>query len=193
MKCEDCRKKYPPPDVVDGVACFVCSACGNLYEVGNYDDYLEVKALFDAFPHGVGCEMDDVDFLKVGEARYQYQKLQDDRYFWAAQVWWNLEMWKLRQQYLIGIIGAVPVEDSFYLRCIGAGPLEDLLAENVLEFISSLRAKGIELDSEFDKKLCIALQGFRFDAEGEGLSDAEARLIGYIEYHYPDFTISSPG
>lgn len=36
MKCRECRNEYTEPDIIEGVACFVCAACGDLYEVVNY-------------------------------------------------------------------------------------------------------------------------------------------------------------
>lgn len=39
MKCRACQNKYPTPDIIDGTAYFVCSSCGNVYEVENYREY----------------------------------------------------------------------------------------------------------------------------------------------------------
>lgn len=188
MKCNRCRKEYPKPDLVDGVAYFVCLACGDLHEMGNYEAYLEVKAIFDVFTSGLEGDTPNIDFRKVGEALYQYEKLRDDRCFWAYEVWGYLNSWELQQQYLIGAIDIAAMDDLDYLGGIGADPLEGLIAEQVIDFISNLRCRGVGRDTEFDRKLCISLQMYRFDPEGDGLSGAEARLIDYIKYHYPNFS-----
>nr|WP_315485423.1 SMI1/KNR4 family protein [uncultured Undibacterium sp.] len=41
MKCKGigCRCDYPEPDMIDGIAYFVCSSCGDLHEVKNYRVY----------------------------------------------------------------------------------------------------------------------------------------------------------
>jgi hypothetical protein len=119
--------------------------------------------------------------------RYKYHKTNKDKYFWAVSLWWDLESWEDRQEYLIAILSAAPIEDLDYLGGIGAGPLEDLRDIHILEFISDLRKKGIPRDSDFDKKLCIALQMFRLGPCGEPLTEAEQEIIKYIKYHYPSF------
>ena len=36
MKCRKCLNEYSNPEIEDGVAYFICSKCGDLYEVKDY-------------------------------------------------------------------------------------------------------------------------------------------------------------
>jgi hypothetical protein len=36
VKCGACKSKFPDPDKVDGITYFVCSNCGNMFEVEKY-------------------------------------------------------------------------------------------------------------------------------------------------------------
>lgn len=123
----------------------------------------------------------------IVRARYKYHNTNDDKYFWAVSLWWSLSSWDDMREYLIAVLDAAPLDDLDYLGMIGAGPLEDLSDIHILEFISELRARKINRDSEFDKKLCIALQMYRFQPSCEPLTEAEKEIIKYIKYHYPSF------
>jgi hypothetical protein len=119
--------------------------------------------------------------------RYKYHKTKEDKYFWAVGLWWDLESWQDKREYLIAILDAASIEDIDYLGGIGAGPLEDLKDTHILKLISDLRKRGISRESDFDKKLCIALQMFRLGPYGKPLTEPEEEIIKYIRYHYPSF------
>ena len=128
-----------------------------------------------------------IDFTKAAIARYQFHQTKDDKYFEAVELWWDLDSWHQRFEYLVAAIDQAPENDLVYLGSIGAGPLEDLRDIHILELISELRARGIERDSSFDKKLCLALQMFRVQPCGEPLTESEKTIIEYIKYHYPSY------
>ncbi len=123
----------------------------------------------------------------IVQDHYSYNKTGDDNYFWAVELWWDLDSWKERFDYLIALLEYAPGDDLDYLGGIGAGPLEDLADVRILEFIAELRARGIGRDSDIDKKLCLALQMFRLGPCGAPLTSAEKEIIEYIRYHYPVF------
>jgi len=133
--------------------------------------------------------LESINISEITQARYSYYKTENAKYFWAVELWWELESWEDKQKYLIAVIDAAPMHDLDYLGQIGAGPVEDLRDIHILEFISNLHNKGIGRDTDFDKKLCIALQMYRYQAEGDTLSIEEGQLIEYIKYHYPAFTL----
>jgi hypothetical protein len=118
---------------------------------------------------------------------YKYHLTRDERYFWAVSLWWSLDTWEERLEYIISIIKNAPINDHDYLGGIGAGELGDLRDIHILEFITELRTRNIHRDSEFDKKLCIALQIFKMQPCGEPFTNAEKEIIKYIKYHYPSF------
>jgi DNA-directed RNA polymerase subunit M/transcription elongation factor TFIIS len=39
LKCRACPNEYPEPDIIEGTAYYVCSNCGNAYEIENYRVY----------------------------------------------------------------------------------------------------------------------------------------------------------
>lgn len=47
--------------------------------------------------------------------RYKYHKTKEDKYFWAVSLWWDLESWEDKQEYLIAILNAAPIEDLDYM------------------------------------------------------------------------------
>jgi hypothetical protein len=98
-----------------------------------------------------------------------------------------LDGWDQKFEYLVAIIDQAPESDLDYLGGIGAGPLEDLSDLHILSLISDLRDRGIERESGFDKKLCLALQMFRMQPCGKAMTEAEKTIIKYIKYHYPSF------
>ncbi len=127
------------------------------------------------------------DMKKIAHDHYRYHETGDDKYSWAVGLWWDINSSKEYLEYLIAILDNAPIDDLDYLGGIGAGPLEDLRDIHILKFISELRTRNIGRDTEFDKKLCIALQMFRLQSGGELLTDAEKEIIKYIKYHYPSF------
>jgi hypothetical protein len=134
-------------------------------------------------------KLESFNISEITKARYSYFKTEDDKYFWAVELWWDLESWEDKQEYLIAIIDAAPIDNLDYLGQIGAGPVEDLRDIHILEFISNLRGEGIGRDTDFDKKLCIALQMYRYQAEGGPLSEEKGQFIDYIQCHYPTFIL----
>ena len=52
MKCSSCSDEYPEPDIIDNVAYFVCSSCGHLHEVKNYQALTGVSEIIDNACHG---------------------------------------------------------------------------------------------------------------------------------------------
>ena len=36
MECAECGASYPSPQMIDGIAYFVCAQCGNLHELDDY-------------------------------------------------------------------------------------------------------------------------------------------------------------
>ena len=71
MKCSSCSDEYPEPDIIDNVAYFVCSSCGHLHEVKNYqavtkDQIIEkIEAAFAGITLGEGIGLFEAQALDL--------------------------------------------------------------------------------------------------------------------------------
>ena len=85
MKCSSCSDEYPEPDIIDNVAYFVCSSCGHLHEVKNYqaltkDQIIEkIEAAFAGITLGEGIGLFEAQALDDYETEeVQKQRREDD-------------------------------------------------------------------------------------------------------------------
>ena len=71
MKCGSCQSVYPDPDIVGGIAYFVCAGCGNIFEIKDYAP-IQTQELKDQIVAAFG----DVE-LGQGIGLYQAQAIDD--------------------------------------------------------------------------------------------------------------------
>ena len=92
MKCSSCSDEYPEPDIIDNVAYFVCSSCGHLHEVKNYqavtkDQIIEkIEAAFAGITLGEGIglfEAQALDDYETEEVQKQRRK-DDEKINWKS-------------------------------------------------------------------------------------------------------------
>jgi hypothetical protein len=120
---------------------------------------------------------------EAAEAYYQYYKTKDDQFWWAVDLQWELTDVKeheARFEFICALLENAPYELD-YLGSLGAGILEET---NIESLIQALEKKGYSRDSEFDKKLCIALQTYRLEFESPEYAKT---ITDYIHYHFPDW------
>jgi hypothetical protein len=70
MKCRACPEDYPEPQIIDGVAYFVCADCGDVYEVDNYRVYTH-EELVDVFEKENDVKLPD-EYIKFAGEKHSW-------------------------------------------------------------------------------------------------------------------------
>jgi len=92
VKCRVCNYEYPKPEIVDGVAYFVCSECGGIYEVKGYQPQTKeqliekVEAAFSdqVLGDGIGLfEAQALDDYESEEVQTK-QREKDEKIYWRS-------------------------------------------------------------------------------------------------------------
>ncbi len=84
MKCSTCSIEYPEPDIIDNIAYFVCSSCGHLHEVKNYqahtkDQIIEIiEAAFSGVTLGEGIGLFEAQALDDYESEEVQKRCRED-------------------------------------------------------------------------------------------------------------------
>ena len=92
MNCSSCTIEYPEPEIIDNVAYFVCSNCGHLHEVKNYQAHTKdqiiriIEAAFSgvALGEGIGLfEAQAIDDYETEDVQKQ-RRLNDEKINWNS-------------------------------------------------------------------------------------------------------------
>lgn len=92
MKCRTCHNEYPKPEIADGVAYFVCSECGGMYEVKNYHAYTKdqiiekIETAFSDVKLGDGIGLFEAQALDHYESEdvQKMQREKDEKIDWRS-------------------------------------------------------------------------------------------------------------
>lgn len=92
MKCRACSTEYPEPDIIDDIAFFVCSGCGHVHEVKNFqahtkDQIIEkIEAAFSGVILGQGIglfEAQALDDYESEEVQKRWRE-EDEKINWKS-------------------------------------------------------------------------------------------------------------
>lgn len=91
MKCKVCSNEYPEPELVNGIAYFICEECGNVHEVINYHGHTkeqvidEIEIAFSGTVLGDGVGLFEAQALDDYESKKEQrrQRKKDEKKYWA--------------------------------------------------------------------------------------------------------------
>lgn len=84
MKCSSCSNEYPEPDIIDNIANLVCSNCGHLHEVKDYqaltkDQIIEkIEAAFSGVTLGDGIGLFEAQAIDDYETEEVQKRRRED-------------------------------------------------------------------------------------------------------------------